>query len=188
MKYLRSIVVGGVLAVGAAAPVDAGQFEKGHFHDVGEEVIEDFCEIEDFDVLHSFDVSGSFTGVAGKDGLIHFRDHSIGMHSYQNPDTGKRYSEVFVFNGHDLRVTDNGDGTLEIIFQGSGTDRWFDGDGNRVLSVSGNFWDEVKIDHNGTPNDPTDDGDFEFVQTIKPYRNNPFEGRDFCEDFFLFTA
>ena len=85
-------------------------------------------------------------------------------------------------------MTDNGDGTLTIIFQGSGTDSWYDGNGKRVLKVSGNFRDELRIDHNGTPGDPTDDEFIEFVGTIKPYRHNPFEGRDFCEDFFLFTA
>ena len=85
-------------------------------------------------------------------------------------------------------MTDNGDGTLTIIFQGSGTDKWYGGDGRVVLRVSGNFRDELRVDHNGTPGDPTDDGEAEFIRTIKPYRHDPFEGRDFCEDFFLFTS
>ena len=182
-----AVLAGGVIALVAAAPVGAGQFEKGHFHDAGEEVLEDFCGFDE--VVHSFDVSGSFLGVAHQpDGIVRFRDHSIGTHAFINPETGKSYSEMFTFNGHDKSVTDNGDGTLTIIFQGSGTDRWFDGDGERVLRVAGMFRDELRVDHNGTPGDPTDDGEVEFVRTVKPYQHNPFEGRDFCEDFLLFTA
>ena len=181
-----AVLAGGVIALGAAAPVAAGQFEKGHFHDFGEEVIEGFCGLDE--VVHTFDFSGSFTGTAQRDGLIHFRDHTLGTQSFTNPETGKSYSEAFTFSGHDLSVTDNGDGTLTIIFQGSGTDSWFDGDGKRVLSVSGMFRDELLIDNNGTPSDPSDDEFLEFVGNVKPYQHNPFIGRDFCEDFFLFTS
>jgi hypothetical protein len=182
-----AILAGAVAVLGAAAPVRAGQFEKGHFHDAGEEVLEDFCGFDE--VVHSFDIAGSFLGVAHQpDGLVRFRDHSIGTNAFTNPETGKSYTEKFTFNGHDKRVTDNGDGTLTIIFQGSGTDRWFDGDGERVLRVAGMFRAELRVDHNGTPSDPTDDGEVEFVRNVKPYRHDPFEGRDFCEDFLLFTA
>ena len=181
-----AVFAGGVLALGVAAPVGAGQFDKGHFHDVGADVLKDFCGIAGFDVVHSFDVSGSFLGIT-HDGLVYFRDHSIGTHAFLNPDTGKSYSNKFTFSGHDKSVTDNGDGTLTLIFQGSGISSWSDGDGKVVLKVAGMFRDEVLIDHNGTPGDPSDD-EFISASTIKPYRHNPFEGRDFCEDFFLFTA
>jgi len=182
-----AVLAGGVIALGAAAPVGAGQFEKGHFHDAGEEVFEDFCGFDE--VVHSFDVSGSFLGVAHQpDGIVRFRDHSIGTQAFTNPVTGKSYSEMFIFNGHDKSVTDNGDGTLTIIFQGSGTDSWFDGDGERVLKLAGMFRAELRVDHNGTPSDPTDDGEAEFIRDVKPYQHDPFVGRDFCEDFLLFTA
>jgi hypothetical protein len=150
-------------------------------------VIEDFCEVEGFDVIHTFDVSGSFNGVTHH-GLVRFRESVTGTQAFINPETGKSYSEMLSFNGRDKSVTDNGDGTLTIIFQGSGTDAWFDGDGKRVLKVSGMFRDELLVDHNGTPGDPTDDGEAEFVRTVKPYQHDPLVGRDFCEDFFLFTA
>src|SRR5262245_58108673 len=165
-----AILAGGLAALGTAAPAGAGQFEKGHFHEAGEEVLEDFCGFDE--VVHSFDFSGSFLGVAHQpDGIVRFRDHSIGTQAFTNPETGKSYPEQLTFNGHDKSVTDNGDGTLTIIFQGSGTDSWFDGDGERVLRVAGMFRDELRVDHNGTPSDPTDDGDVEFIRTVKPYQH-----------------
>jgi hypothetical protein len=182
-----AVLAGGVIALGAAAPVGAGQFAKGHFHDAGEEVFEDFCGFDA--VVHTFDVSGSFTGVSHQpDGIVRFRDSNRGTESFFNPETGRAYTHTFTFNGRDKRVTDNGDGTLTIIFQGSGTDKWHDGDGKLVLRGSGMFRDELRVDHNGTPSDPTDDGEPEFVRTVKPYQHDPFAGRDFCEDFLLFTA
>lgn len=182
-----AILAGGVIALVAAAPVGAGQFEKGHFHDAGEEVFEDFCGFDE--VVHTFDVSGSFTGISHQpDGIVRFRESVHGTESFINPETGRAYTRTFTFNGRDKSVTDNGDGTLTIIFQGSGTDKWHDGDGNLVLRGSGMFRDELRVDHNGTPSDPTDDGEVEFIRTVKPYQHDPFQGRDFCEDFLLFTA
>ena len=186
-KPLRSIavLVGGVIALGAAAPVLAEQFEQGHFHDVGEEDFDDFCGFDE--VVHTFDVSGNFNGVTHR-GLVRFRESVSGTESFINPETGLAYTREFTFNGRDKSVIDNGDGTLTIIFQGSGTDRWYDGDGNLVLHGAGMFRNELLVDHNGTPSDPTDDGEAEFIRTIRPNQNNPFEGRDFCEDFILFTT
>ena len=58
----------------------------------------------------------------------------------------------------------------------------------KVLQSSGLYRDEVLIDHNGTPSDPSDDEFVEFVGNVKPPQHDPFVGRDFCEDFLLFTS
>ena len=128
------------------------------------------------------------TPASGRADVAAGKDSNHGTESFFNPETGRSYTHTFTFNGRDKRVTDNGDGTLTIIFQGSGTDKWHDGDGKLVLRGSGMFRDELRVDHNGTPSDPTDDGEPEFVRNVKPYQHDPFEGRDFCEDFLLFTA
>ena len=192
MKHLRSvlaILAGGVIALGAAAPVAAGQFDHGHDQFTELELIEDFCGIDGFDVTHSREWSGSFTGnTRGQDGIVHFRDSVRETNSFLNPDTGKSLTALHLGHGHDMAITDHGDGTMTVIFQNSGLDSWYDGDGEKVLSVAGVTRDELLIDNGGTPSDPSDDQVLEFVGNVKTWPNNPFEGRDFCDDFFLFTA
>src|SRR5829696_8781569 len=181
-------LAGCVIALAAAVPVAAGQFEKGHFHDVGEEVQEDFCDVEDFDVIHSWDISGSFNGVTHQ-GLVRFRESGRGTNVFTNPETGRSYTQVFNVATRDKAVTDNADGTLTILVQGSGSEKWYDGDGQMVLMNPGMSRWEILVDNAGTPSDPTDDEFIEFVQDIKPSTGrNDSEGRVFCEDFFLFTS
>jgi len=186
---LTAVLAGGVIALGAAAPVAAGQVDRGHQQFSESELIEDFCGIDGFDVTHTREFSGSFTATTrGPDGFVQVRDSVRETNTYLNPETGKSLTVLHLGHGHDMSITDNGDGTLTVIFQNSGQDSWFDGNGQKVLSVAGVTRDEFLIDNNGTPHDPSDDQFLEYVARIKTWPNNAFEGRDFCEDFFLFTA
>ena len=176
-------MLAGATTAAAGAPV-----ERGHFHDAGSELLEDFCG--DVDVLNTWDFSGSFLGVSvGPEGLVHFRDSVRGTNAYTNIETGRSYTVRFTAANHDLEVTDNGDGTLTIMIQGSGTERWYDGDGKLVLMNPGLTRWEILVDHAGTPSDPFDDEFIEFLGDVKGSTGrNDTVGRDFCEDFFLFTA
>lgn len=176
----------GVLAgatTAAGAPV-----EKGHFHDAGSELLEDLCG--DVDIHSTWDFSGSFLGVrVGPESFVHFRDSVRGTNVYTNIETGRTYTVRFTAANHDLEVTDNGDGTLTIMIQGSGTERWYDGDGKLVLMNPGLTRSEILVDHAGTPSDPFDDEFIEFLGDVKGSTGrNDTVGRDFCEDFFLYTA
>lgn len=185
-RLAASIAVAAVFA--GAAQVGAAPVEKGTYHDVGSEVLEDLCG--DLDVLHSWDVSGSYLGaVRGVDGLVHFRDSSRGIDTFTNPDTGRSYTQAWTSNNQDMRVTDNGDGTLTILIQGSGGSRWYDGDGKLVLRDPGLVRFEILVDDGGTPSDPFDDEFIEYLGEVKGSTGrNDTEGRDFCEDLLLFTA
>jgi hypothetical protein len=186
---LIAVLAGGVIALGAAAPVSAELVDRGHRHTIESELIEDFCGIDGFNVIHTLDWSGSFTVTTrGPDGFVQVRDSVRESNSFLNPQTGKNLTALHLGHGHDMSITDNGDGTLTVIFQNSGLDTLFDGNGDKVLSVAGVTRDEFLIDNNGTPHDPSDDQFLEYVARIKTWPNNAFEGRDFCEDFFLFTA
>ena len=58
---------------------------------------------------------------------------------------------------HDLRVTDNGDGTLTILFQATGNDVIYGADGKAIGRNPGQIRLEFLVDHGGTPTDPSDD-------------------------------
>ena len=175
----------GVLA--GAATAASAPVEKGRFHDTGSELFEGLCGV---DVVHTWDVSGSILGVTpGSDGLVHFRDSSRGTHVFTNTETGRSYTQVFATATHDREVTDNGDGTLTIMIQGSGSEKWYDGDGELVLMNPGMIRWEILVDHAGTPSDPFDDEFIEFLGDVtESTGRNDTEGRDFCEDLLLHTA
>ena len=85
-------------------------------------------------------------------------------------------------------MTDNGDGTLTITALSMGSERWYDGDGKFVLMNAGLFRWQILVDNKGTPTDPFDDEEIEFLGFLKTSNNNDFEGRDFCEDLIEFTS
>jgi hypothetical protein len=57
----------------------------------------------------------------------------------------------------DLRVTDNGDGTLTILFLATGNDVFYGSDGEVIGRDPGQIRLEILVDHGGTPTDPSDD-------------------------------
>ena len=64
----------------------------------------------------------------------------------------------------------------------------FDRDGARLAYTRVEPPGKEDLFFESTPSDPSDDEFLEFVGNVKPYQHNPFIGRDFCEDFFLFTS
>jgi hypothetical protein len=181
-----AIAAGATIA--AAGSVGAAPLERGSFHDEGTETFADFCG--DLDVIHSWDISGNFLGaVRGADGLVRFQDSVRGTDVWTNTETGRSYTQIWSASTRDLKVTDNGDGTLTLLVQGSGGSRWYDGDGKLVLRDPGLVRFEVLIDHNGTPSDPFDDEEIAFLGIVKGSTGlNETEGRDFCDDIILFTS
>jgi hypothetical protein len=186
-RWAAGAIVAGT-SVAAAGSVDAAPLERGSFHDEGTETFADFCG--DLDVIHSWDISGNFlAAVRGADGLVRFQDSVRGTDVWTNTETGRSYTQIWTANFRDLKVTDNGDGTLTLLVQGSGGSRWYDGDGKLVLRDPGLVRFEVLIDHNGTPSDPFDDEEIAFLGIVKGSTGlNETEGRDFCDDIILFTS
>jgi hypothetical protein len=63
----------------------------------------------------------------------------------------------------DLKVTDNGDGTLTILVLATGSNKLYGPDGRLVLNDPGQVRFELLIDHGGMPADPSDD---EFIADL----------------------
>jgi len=98
-------------------------------------------------------------------------------------------THVINFVSRDLKVTDNGDGTLTIIVLSTGSAKWFGPDGELVFNEPGQIRFELLVDDNGTPTDPFDDGETEFVGLVKGSTGrNDTEGHDSCEDFRAITG
>jgi hypothetical protein len=77
----------------------------------------------------------------------------------------------------DLRVTDNGDGTLTILILSTGRAVIYNSDGKAIGRNSGQVRCELVVDHGGTPSDPSDDTEISF-EVVKESTGRT---DDFCE-------
>jgi hypothetical protein len=183
---VAGLAIAGVVA--ASAPAGAAPIDKGRFHDTSS----DSFMCGDTLVLHDNDVwiNFNFNQRGGKNVFPYYRESVEGRDVFTNTDNGGTYSEHFTSNVRDHKIVDNGDGTITIYSQGSGTDEWFDTNGNKVLMDTGQFRWSIVIDYAGTPGDPSDDVEVpdSFQVVRESTGRNDLVNRDFCADLFEFTS
>jgi hypothetical protein len=188
-RMLRAVLGCGLAVVLAgtlgAAPAVAAPLDMGHFLDVFDDAFD--CDGTPTAVHGEVDVN--FVFVKHGPGLAYYRESVHGTIVYTNLSNGGTFTEIFTVHAMDLKVTDNGDGTLTIISLQTGGDRLYDTSGKLVLNDPGQIRSEVLIDDNGTPGDPFDDELLEdhglvFGSTGR----NDTQGRDFCDDLRQFSA
>jgi len=189
---MRSRIVGAtaalVLAGGlATAPASAAVQENLHFQDSGSEP---FPLCSGINATTSWDDTvHMLVKTAGGERLVYFAANVHGTRTFTNLATGKAYTNVYNFTDRDMKVTDNGDGTLTITISNVGTNKWYGADGRLLLVVAGHFSFQIMVDHGGTPGDPSDDVEIEDSFTIvKDVGIDQTAGRDFCEDLLLHTS
>ena len=84
---------------------------------------------------------------------------------------------VITTNAKDLKVTDNGDGTLTILFLATGNEVIYGADGKAIFRNPGQSRFEFLIDHSGTPTDPSGD---EFIADLGRVKGSTGRTDDFC--------
>ena len=169
------------MLVMAATPAVAKPLERVHFDETTSEVVENFCE--DLTVRIDTDAHGSFLfNFHGPNGLGYGAEKLHVSTTYTNLATGKSMTEVQNTLSKDLKVTDNGDGTLTLLVLATGSFKVFGPDGEFLFNDPGQVRFELLIDHGGTPTDPSDDEFREFLGLVKGSTGrNDLEGRDFCD-------
>ena len=174
-----------VLTVGSAGakPVD-----RGSFHDVSSEVIEDFCG--DLTVREDVDIRGTFlVNPRGREGILYFHDNAHGSITWTNLATGKSLTFVFNTVSKDHKITANGDGTYTILVLATGGGKILGPDGKLLFSDAGQIRFASVVDFSGTPTDPSDDVFIEDLGLVKGSTGtNDLAGRDFCADMHEFTS
>jgi uncharacterized protein (DUF2141 family) len=164
-----------VLAVSAQAEPGRVFKETVHLDDIN--LIEGFCET-DMVVQSHFVADVKVKAMPrGRDGLIYFANRLSITETFTNVDNGKFV--VSTVNGidKDLRVTDNGDGTLTILILSTGNAVVYNSDGEPIGRNPGQVRFEVLVDHGGTPSDPSDDTEISF-EVVKESTGRT---DDFCE-------
>jgi len=126
---------------------------------------------------------------AGRDRLAYYRSSLHVQTVYTNSETGRTYTNIRNGSDRDAAITDNGDGTLTIRVQTAGSDRWLDSRGKPFLKNTGVLAWELRVPHNGTPTDPFDDGEADFLGIVRELTGRAdLVDREFCTDFLAVTG
>lgn len=184
MRHSRALRLSTILALGAAAAVmlaaaaSAGQIFSETFHEEDTLVLNDFCDVPGLTVELAFVLDGRVHAVPhGPDGLPHFGVHFVRTDVFTNLANDKSVTGVVNETDKDLRVTDNGDGTLTILVLATGNAVLYGEDGKAIARDPGQTRFEILIDHGGTPTDPSDD---EFLAFLGVVKGSTGRSDDFC--------
>jgi len=114
----------------------------------------------------------------------YFADRFRSTMTYTNPETELTYTVVRVRNSKDLRIIDNGDGTLTLIGLSSGSLWAYGPNGELMGRQNGLNQETFLVDTQGTP-DPNDDV---FTQQGDSFIAGLYTTKDFCQDFLSATS
>jgi hypothetical protein len=183
MRRSRKHRLGALLALGATLALTvgtaaiAGQVFRETIHEEGTEVINDFCGVQGLTVERAFVLNIRVHVVPhGPDGLAYFLQHGTVTDVFTNLSNHKAVTGVVKVIEKDLRVTDNGDGTLTILILATGNAVLYGGVGKAIARDPGQIRFEIVLDHGGTPNDPSDDEDLAF----RVVKGSTGRSDDFC--------
>jgi hypothetical protein len=172
MKPSRRLGLAAVLAsVTAAASVtltgtaSADPPLNETFHDEFSDVIVDYCGVPGLTVQSDVVIDGRV--LIHSDGHIGFMDQHDGAFVDTNLANGMAITGTFTDVRRAMEGTDNGDGTLTVLFMATGNSVTYGPDGKAIARNPGQVRFELLIDHNGTPTDPSDDQILAFLGFVK---------------------
>lgn len=181
MKTRRGLL-GVAAAIGLlvfAAAANAGLIFSEKFHDEYEFQEEDFCGEAGLDVTWHVTADGRFRFVSrGRDQLTYYAENLQTSEVVTNDANGNYVTALTTVLDKDLRVTDNGDGTLTVLVLATGNSALYDEDGKVIARNPGQVRYEILIDHGGTPTDPSDD---EFIEFLGVVKESTGRTDDYCE-------
>jgi hypothetical protein len=179
LRRIAILALGGVVAIVFAAAASAGKATLDAFQHEGTYVLDDYCGVAGLDVRVDFGIEARFHVVPhGRHQLSHFLQHGTRTETLTNQANGKSVTSVARVTEKDLRVTDNGDGTLTILVLATGNATLYGADGKAIARNPGQLRFELLVDDGGTPGDPWDDEVIEFLGVVK---DSTGRSDDFCE-------
>lgn len=95
--------------------------------------------------------------VAERRGETYFSGHLRLDETLTNTETGATITSTIITRSKDLRVTDNGDGTLTVLNFATGFFMVYDSEGRIIGKNTGQIRFQTTVDLNGTPDDFDDD-------------------------------
>jgi hypothetical protein len=182
MRRSRPLRLSAILALAATTAVvlataaSAKQIFRETVHEEDTVVIENFCDVPGLTVEDAFVLDARIQAVPhGRNRLAYFLEHGRATDVYTA--NGKSVTAVTKFIEKDLRVTDNGDGTLTILNLSTGNGVVYGEDGKAIARNPGQVRFMFIVDHGGTPSDPSDDV---FLEDLGMVKGSTGRSDDFC--------
>jgi hypothetical protein len=183
MRSSRTLRLSAILALVAiaaavlAAAAGAGPPFRETIHDEFEFVDDDFCGAGlAVEVAVTLDIRVHALP-RGRDRLVYFLHHVTETDVLTNLANGRSLRSFVRVTDKDLRVTDNGDGTLTVLVLATGNAVLYGENGKAIARNPGQIRIELLVDHGGTPNDPSDD----VVLAEELVKGSTGRSDDFCE-------
>jgi hypothetical protein len=183
MRPSRTLRLGTILALATTAAVvfataaSAGPPFRETIHDEFQFVDPDFCGAGlTVEVAVVLDIRVQAVP-HGADRLVYFLQHGTETDVLTNLENGRSLTAFSLVIEKDLRVTDNGDGTLTVLILATGNGVLYGENGKAIARNPGQIRIELLIDHGGTPNDPSDD----VVLSEELVKGSTGRSDDFCE-------
>jgi hypothetical protein len=184
-RFVVAIAAVTAALVGGAGPAHAEQVE--HYKFANDFSFDNSC-VGGPTVAGRYQDQGTVTATRrGPVGLVAYTMTVHATETFTNVATGKALTLRTDLLTKDVRVTDDGHGTLTIIWQTPGVARVADPDGHLIAVSSGTTFFEAILDDGGTPGDPTDDT----LISERPTRATGVDNltsRDYCADIIEFTS
>jgi hypothetical protein len=166
-------------ALALVATASAGKIFSEPIDETESHIEEDFCGVEGLTVEFTTHIVGRVQAVPhGRDQLAYFGFNLKVTDVVTNLANGNDVVSESTVRDKDLRVTDNGDGTLTVLVLSTGNSVLYGEDGKVVARNPGQVRFEILIDHGGTPTDPSDDEELAFLGVVK---ESTGRSDDYCE-------
>jgi hypothetical protein len=177
LRFTSMLALVATAGVVLAAVAGAGQPIRETVHVEEDFVEENFCGAPGLTVNFKLVADIRIKAAPrGKGGLVYFAQHVTRRDLVTNLANGRSVSASFRFLEKDLRVTDNGDGTLTILVFATGNAVMYGTNGKAIARDPGQTRFELLVDHGGTPNDPDDDEILDF----RLVKDSTGRSDDFC--------
>lgn len=173
----RPTRAGGILAIGiaigltvtalGAAPAGAKPIDRGPIFEEFSETLTNFCDVPGLTIEVDSVVEGRFVFNARKPGTAPYYLETVSVERVYRNAEGDFVTETVRAVEKDLKITDNGDGTLTILVLVTGNAFVAGADGKVIARNPGQVRFELLIDHNDTLDDPFDDVFLEFLGQVK---------------------
>lgn len=186
-RRLMVLVAVAGAAMGAGTAVGQAQpYEQVRFDERGSDLVEDYCG--DQNVRIDFHDQGVIVGrEAGESRLLRYTQSHHGGSTITNLATGRAFSFTWNYLNQDVRIVDNGDGTITILAQIPGPERIYGPDGELLYTNGGTLRLQTVLDDGGTPNDPSDDT-FLSEEVVSSNGGKPQGEFHFCDSFRTLTG
>ena len=179
LRLIAILAIGGTAAVMLAPTASAGRVFRETIHEQDTFVLDDFCDVPGLTVELAFELHLRVHMVLhGQQGLPYFLQHGTETDVLTNLANGESVTSVAKVIEKDLRVTDNGDGTVTVLILATGNGVVYGGDGKAIARNPGQVRFKLLFDDGGTPSDPFDD---EFLDYLGEVKASTGRSDDFCE-------